>query len=357
MKICIFADGQSIHTQRWCKHFHSLGHQVDLISFKDISIENINVHLIEGGNINVNGGNWRLLFHTLKVKRKIKEISPNIVHSLYATSYGIIGALCGFHPYVITALGSDVLVSPKQSSIYRVLLKFAFRKADWITAMADHMKKAIEDLGVPSSKVSTVPFGIDPLIFNDENRLISENEFVITSTRNFEDIYNIPHLIKAVSKIKDQIPGIKLNLIGDGSLRSEIEEMVDSFGLKPFTTFYGKIPQPQIASILRGSNLFISVSLSDGNNISLNEAMACGTYSIVTNIAANQQWIENGENGFLVEIDDVEDLASKILKVKDSYTDLVNNARNINHQKIQDKGIWSVNMEKVEQGYKRLVSL
>lgn len=355
MKICLFADGTSIHTVRWCNHFHELGHEVHLISFKKVDIPNIYVHAVDGGAINVAGGNWKVLLTYPKIKKLLKQISPDVFHSLYATSYGITGALCGFHPYVITALGTDVLISPNQSKIYKILLKYAFSKADWITAMADHMKIAIEKMGVSPSKVTTVSFGIDPKIFNSTKEKLPKDPFVITSTRNFENIYNIPHLIKSVAIAKSKIPSIQLNLIGAGSLKNDIETLIEQNGLKENVVFFGKIPQSQIAEVLNHSHLFVTVSLSDGNNISLNEAMACGTFSIATNIPANTQWIVDGENGFLVEIDDVEGLTEKIIEAYNNYEELQKKAIPINEKIIAERGIWSINMKKVEDKYKSLI--
>ena len=356
MKICYFADGESIHVVRWCKHFAALGYEVHLISFKKVKIENVTVHFIDSVEIAVSGGNWKVLFKYKLVKRLLKKIQPDIFHAHYATSYGITGALCGFHPYVITALGTDVLISPNQSKTIKLLLKYAFSKADWITAMADHMNTAIEELGVDPSKIQTIPFGIDPAIFNSLNKKLNNYSFVITSTRNFEAVYNILHLIKAVSIAKKQIPNVKLNLIGAGSLKNEIERLVEMEGLKESTTFFGKVPQLKIAEILNQSHLFVTVSLSDGNNISLNEAMACGTFCLATDIPANTQWINDGENGFLVKINDVEELANKIVTSYLKYDQLQKNAVPMNEKIIKEKAVWQVNMEKMEITYKKLIA-
>ncbi|MCW3102250.1 MAG: glycosyl transferase group 1 [Bacteroidetes bacterium] len=354
MRICYFADGESIHVVRWCRHFASLGHEVHLISFKKAEIENVQTHFISSGNIAVSGGNWKVLLKFREVKKLLKKIRPDILHAHYATSYGITGALCGFHPYVITALGSDVLISPKQSLIYKLLLKFAFSRADWITAMADHMKKAMVEMGVPAAKTDTVPFGIDPEVFNDRGRNLPADKFVITSTRNFEPVYNIPHLINAVAIAKEKIPNLQLNMIGAGSLKPEIEALISQKGLDAQVRFFGKVPQPVIAETLRASQLFISVSLSDGNNISLNEAMACGTFCIATEIPANTQWIENGKNGFLVQINDVKGLAEKIVNSYLHYEELQQRALPLNKRIIAERGIWSANMLAVEKKYKSL---
>ncbi len=61
MKICYFADGQSIHTQKWCTHFAKLGHEVHLLTFRDCRIDNVHVHFLNVGSIASAGGNWRTL--------------------------------------------------------------------------------------------------------------------------------------------------------------------------------------------------------------------------------------------------------------------------------------------------------
>jgi glycosyltransferase involved in cell wall biosynthesis len=355
MKICFFADSESIHTVRWCNHFHELGHEVHLISFKEVILPNIHTHIVDSGNIREAGGNWKVLLKFRQVKKIVNQISPDIFHSLYATSYGITGALCGYHPYVITALGSDILISPKKSRIYRFLLKYAFSKTDLITVMSEQMKFETEKIGVPSEKIFTLPFGIDPTVFNANNRKLDQDSFVITSTRNFENVYNIPHLIKAIAKVKVKIPSIKLNLIGAGSLEQDLKDLVKNLELEECVTFFGKVPQLKIAEVLRRSHVFVSVSLSDGNNISLNEAMACDALCIATDIPANTQWIQHNENGFLVTINAVDSLADYLFLAHQKYNEIQQKAIPINHKLLEEKGIWANNMKRMEDFYEELI--
>lgn len=357
MKICFLADSESIHTKRWCNHFVEKGHDVSLISFKSTCyIQNIKFYYVDAGGIMVKGGNWKVLLKATEIKKIVNKISPDILHAHYATSYGVVGAMINYHPYIITALGSDVLISPQKSFVYRLLLKYAFKKANWITVMADHMKFPVLKLGNFNAKTDVVPFGIDTKLFNPQDRVLDKNKFVITSTRNFEDVYNIPHLLRSVAKIYSQINGIELNLIGDGTKRKDIEELVKKLGLEKITTFYGRLSQPEIVQILKHTNVFVSVSLSDGNNISLNEAMACGCLPIVTDIPANTQWVTNQENGFLVDVDDVDGLADLLLKTFKDFDKLSSKAFDLNQKIIADKADWYKNLKIVEDKYKELLN-
>lgn len=356
MKICLFADSDSIHTIRWCNYFVELGHDVHLISFKPTEVLNVSNYFIETGEINVSGGNWKVLLHFRKVKAILKRINPDVFHAHYATSYGITGALCNFHPFVITALGSDVLISPEQSKIVKTLLVWALKRADWITSMADHMSIKINSFIHQPNKITTLPFGIDTTVFYEMNsRNSKDDSFVIVSTRNFEPVYNLTHLILAYKKIVDKIPKSKLVMIGAGSQKEEIQKLVIDLELNEFVEFKGKLTQPEISNVLNSAHLFVSVSKSDGNNISLNEAMACGALCIATNIPANIQWIEDDVNGYLVEIDDVDELAAKMIKSYNNFDVFQKSALPINRQIISEKADWRHNMSAVIGKYEFLI--
>jgi|SRR6185312_6432710 len=354
MRICYLADADSIHTKRWCIHFASLGHEVHLISFKKGGIEGVHFHFVDTGNISVKGGNWKVMFKANKVKSLVREINPDVLHAMYATSYGVVGALSGFHPYIITALGSDVLISPQQSILYRLLVKFALKRADLVTAMAEHMREIIIAMGINPGKVNTLVFGIDTAIFNHTKRVPPANKFVITSTRNFESVYNLQLLIKAVQLVSKEIPNLEVNLIGAGSQREELEKMIADYKLVKSVKFFGKVSQTEIADTLNKTHLFTSTSLSDGNNISLNEAMACGTVSLATDIPANRQWIKEGVNGFLVPLHDEKYLADKILYVYRNYTQMQKSSIEFNDKIIEEKATWVKNMVIVENIYTQL---
>lgn len=355
MRICYLADAGSIHTKRWCDYFGSLGHEIHLVSFREGNVSGVKFHLLDGGKINVSGGNWSVLLQFRKLKKILREIQPDILHAHYATSYGTVGAMSGFHPYIITTLGTDVLISPKQSFVYRMILKYAFKRADWITAMADHMKDAIIELNVPENKVNTVMFGIDPKVFSRQNRVLDAEKFVITSTRNFEPIYNLDLLLDALKILNGKIPNLEINLIGDGSLRDELESKVVLYELKDSVRFLGKVSQSILAENLCRTNLFITTSLSDGNNVSLNEAMVCGAVSIATDIPANRFWMKNGVNGFLVPFDDPHELVNKILYVYKHYEDLQKSSIDYNDKMINLYALFENNMKIVKEKYNSLL--
>lgn len=356
LRIAVLADAESIHARRWCQHFSQAGYEVHLLSFKQAELEGVHCHFIDAGTIQVAGGNWRVMLKYKEVKAILRHIKPDVLHSLYATSYGMVGALAGFHPYVVTPLGTDILISPKQSVLYKYLLKYVFKKADVITTMAPHMTQAMHEMGVNPAKIQEVIFGINTTIFNRKKHQLPQGVFRISSIRNFEEVYNIPHFLKAIAKVKPKIPNLEVKLIGSGSLRDQLEQLCKELQIDDVVEFLGKVPQAKVVELLNTSHVAVSVSLSDGNALSLLESMACGVYPVVSDIPANRQWINDGLNGRIVGTNDVDGLAEALLHAYMNYTSIIGKAIEVSDQLIAQKGTWQANMQKMEMIYKLLAA-
>jgi len=257
---------------------------------------------------------------------------------------------------VISSLGSDILISPRNSKILQALLRFAYRRVDASTTMSQQMKDVSISYGLPGDKIQLLPFGIDPAVFNANGRATAKEPFVIMSTRNFEEVYNIPDLIHAIALIKEQLGNFELWMAGVGTLESQIKSLVAEHGLTDKVRFLGRMRQPELAEKLRNSHVFISMSSSDGNSVSLSEGMACGCVSIVSEIEANKFWIEHDKTGYFVPVHGVKDLAERILTVKADYENIQKRMFEINQPLLEAKGNWFKNMRTVTDLYQRLLN-
>jgi glycosyltransferase involved in cell wall biosynthesis len=70
------------------------------------------------------------------------------------------------------------------------------------------------------------------------------------------------------------------------------------------------------------ADLYLSASHVDGSSVSLMEALACGRPVLVSDILGNQEWVEQGINGWLFKDGDVDDLAEKILMSAEQQQEL-----------------------------------
>ncbi|HYL72967.1 MAG TPA: glycosyltransferase [Bryobacteraceae bacterium] len=354
MKLCLLANAASIHTQRWATYFFNQGHAVAVLSLTNAHIPGATVQTVGPDPARV--GRSAYLLALPRVRRALRTMTPDIVHGHYVGGYGLLAALSGFHPLVLSAWGSDVLVVPRTNRCLKWIVQQSLRRADLITSMADHMTATIRSLGVNGARVITLPFGVDTSVFHPNRRQATNGVApFIVSTRNLEPVYNVRLMIEALPKIFDASPNTRAEIIGDGSTRSGLEARARELGIDHRVSFTGRLPQSEIATRLSRADIFVSTSLSDGNNISLNEAMACGAFPVVTDIPANRQWIEHGRNGFLVDVDDPGGLANQVLGGL-GHADLRRSAADLNWQIVQQRASWNSSMNLMEMTYQDLIA-
>ena len=357
MKICYIGDAQSIHMQRWAKWFADKGHEVHLITDTLAKIDNVNIHPVikRGKRLN-------FLIRTWQTRRLVRKIKPDILHAHYIFGYGLFGAFANYHPFVVSAWGSDILIDPKGSILKRQITKYVLKKTDLITCDAEHMKKAMFELGADHQKIYIIYFGIDTKKFSpqESSEKIREafdmpNSPVIISLRTLEPIYDVESLITAIPQVLKESPEAKFVIAGRGSQEVKLKELAKSLGVSDSIIFVGFILNDELPKYLASSNIYVSTSLSDaGIAASTAEAMACGLSVVITDFGDNRNWVEDGVSGFIVPLKDPKALAEKIIYLLKNE-DVRMKFGKINRKIIEDRNNYYKEMEKMENNYIELV--
>jgi len=369
MKICLMGDAQSIHLHRWANYFIKNGHDVHIITTKPKKIKGAKIHDISFLNkedpkirvIDYFIYKYREYRSILILKNLLNEIKPDILNSHYMTFYGIMGSKLNFHPYIITCWGSDVLLVPNiLGETYVKRMKKAFRKTDLITVESEHMNKSIEQLGI-NDRVEVVRHGVDLNKFNldagtDANLkqdIKSNDDIVIISTRNFEPKYNISCIIKGFHLLQKKIPNVKLILLGAGSMERQLKTLVKRLNISEKTLFFGHISHDEMPKYFGLSDIYVSSSLSDAMSVSKLEAMACGLIPVVSDIPANREVINDGENGFIFK-NNPDNLSKKLSYCIKNYDKIKENVIKSNLKIIEETFNWNENMEAMYKLYKNV---
>ncbi|HAT29422.1 MAG TPA: hypothetical protein DCW29_00795 [Janthinobacterium sp.] len=350
MKILYVADARSIHTRRWAEHFRDRGAEVHVASFRDAEIAGVTVHALPTWGM----GQIGYFIALFRLRKLYRTLAPDIVHAQYVTSYGFLAALAGLKPLIVTAWGTDVLISPKESRVMRFLARYALRHANAVTTVAEHMNGALVELGCSPSQVVAIPFGVDAGFFVPRVPGAPPNETPkIICTRNFGPVYDVGTLLRALAVVVARGHRVTLDLVGEGPLGPALRQLTDELGLRSHVSFHGHVEHAVLATLLAGADIFVSPALSDGNNVSLNEAMACGCFPIATDIPANSQWIEDGRNGYLYPAGDAATLATVIERALGAGT-LIAAAKVENRRIVETRADWRVCVAKMEAIYARL---
>lgn len=352
MRIAILGDGSLTHVRRWGDFFSGRGHQVALFTFEETpDTAYPATRLARHLPTNLLG----YLSSLPRLKRELREFGPDLVSCLYVSGYGLLGAMCGFRPLVISALGSDLLVDYRKHFIHRAQIEYALGKADLVTADSESLTEAAVEAGASDEDVIKIYFGIDGGIFHPplQEERVEGKQTRIISTRNLYNIYNLDLLIEAAPRILGGVDA-RFILCGDGPERGRLEKKISELGLSDRFKLYGRVEPGELADRLRESDIYISTSSSDSTSVSLLEAMACGVFPVVTNLAGNREWIEDGVNGIILESSHPEELAEKVIRAVVDRPGMEEAVRK-NLRIIQERGLWEDNMEKVERRMLKLL--
>lgn len=322
MKICFLAPGNSVHSYHWINFFAQQGHDIHWISFDPFLMESIpgvttyDISQVKGGILQKARFAWR-------IRRLLQHLKPQILHSHSAGIYGFVGALAGYHPFVLTAWGSDILVNGK-SIVKRPFVRYILHKADIVTTDAEHMMVAMGILGLDRSRMKLIRFGVDTARFKPsmpDTQLrellgIGTSDPTVISLRNFYPIYDIKTLINALPLVLERVDSVKFVLAGTGPQEHELKQLVQSLRLDESVKFPGKLSSVDIPKYLTTMDVYVSTALSDaGIAASTAEAMACGVASIITDSGENRTWVSDGLDGYVIAVNDPRQLADRIINL------------------------------------------
>lgn len=125
----------------------------------------------------------------------------------------------------------------------------------------------------------------------------------------------IDTLLRAFKRVHAAHPSVTLVLVGDGPLRTQLEELAASLGIRERVVFLGQRGRADVASLLHGCDVFVLPSRSEPFGIAVIEALACRKPVVSTTAGGIPEIIQSGVNGVLVEPDDAKALADAIARV------------------------------------------
>lgn len=348
ISICFFADGENLHTRRWLREMVARNFEVTLVTRRPQEMPGVRV-------ITVSDSLGRLGWfqRILEIRRIVREVRPDIVHGHYVTSYGFWAAVSGIHPLVLTAWGSDILVTPKKSRLMRLLVGWTISRADLITA--DSLDMIEEILKYPvRGEAKQVQWGVDLDAFRPMPSRRNDG-FGVLSLRTWSENYNVDIIIRAFAEFHNLRPELRatLHLLGGGELEGDLRALVKKLEVDSLVKFHGKVSEDCLPEIMSLCDVSISVPTSDATAMSLLESMAMGLPVVVSDLAANRQWVDN-KSGFVVPRRDVDAIVTALLALADD-PNLRKEMGERNRFKIEKEASRKAEMDRMATVYRRLL--
>lgn len=316
LRVLYFADAASVHTRRWVAAAVERGARAVVVTRNPGEVPGADeVITLRPGSDKLSW--FAALPEVRRVSRELMQrFQPTLVHGHYVTSYGMWAAACGLKlPKVLTAWGSDILVTPRESRLMRAVVGWSLHHADLITADSMDM---LDEIGRyhPGAPCHQILWGADT------DRFVPGEPapgFQVLSLRSWEPNYNIDVLIKAFARLVQQRPEAqaRLCLLGGGPQAAELQALAQQLRVQDQVDFVGRVGDQAMVDALQRSRVSVSVPSSDATSVSVLESMACGLPIIASDLPANRQWITPGQGGWLVPARDETALLQALITAHD----------------------------------------
>jgi colanic acid/amylovoran biosynthesis glycosyltransferase len=260
----------------------------------------------------------RLLYLAIRLLESPKY---DIIHCQFGT-FGLLGMMLrdmnAIKGNLITSFrGYDIslFVQQRGENVYKSL----FAQGDFFLTNCEFFKKRAIKLGCDAQKVVVHGSGIDCSRFPyQERNPDAKGKIRIATTGRLIEKKGIEYGIRAVAQVSRIYENIEYNIIGDGELKENLLQLIQSLNLNCKVNLLGWKTQPEIIKILEQTDIFIapSVTAKDGNQDApvntLKEAMLMGLPVIATAHGGIPELVKDGISGFLVPERDAHAIAEKL---------------------------------------------
>lgn len=261
----------------------------------------------------------------LALLRYSRRLRPDIIHA----HFGYIGLeflhatdLWPNAPLVVSFHGYDCTAFPREHGpdVYDAL----FQRATIITANTENARRRVLELGCPPAKIRILFDGARIEEIPYRPRLGPPGDGLrLVSVARLASKKGLRYAIEAVPIIRERYPNVSYEIVGDGPLRGELEQLTRELQLEDAVTFYGARDAAFVRDILASGHIFVLPSVTpesgdqEGEPVSIMEAMAAGLPVVSTYHGGIPELIENTVTGMLVSERDSAGLARAILHLAD----------------------------------------
>lgn len=352
-KICYLSDANSSHTQKWVDYFSDYYDEIHLISMRKSNHKyksNVKLHIIEPPF----KSKFSYFFIINKIRNLIKSINPDLVHSHYATSYGLYGRLCGFHPFIVSVWGSDVYEFPKSSKLKAKLFNYILDGADVICSTSNDMANEIRKY-YNKKDIEITPFGVDTNKFNIHNNILSNSYITIGVSKHLNKIYGIDILLKSFAMlIKEVNKDIRLLIVGDGPDRKPLETLAHELNIADKITFVGSVENKDVPIYMNKMDIVALPSLSESFGVAALEAESCGRPVVCSDVGGLKEVVSDSKTGYIFKSEDIVDLKNK-LKLLVENEALMHSFSSSGRKFVLDNYDWKDNANHMHNIYLKLI--
>ncbi len=253
--------------------------------------------------------------------------SLDLLHVHYAIPHSVSALLArqmlasrGLHlPFITTLHGTDITLVGLDRS-YLLITKFGIEQSDGVTAISTYLRNRTREAFNIDSEIEVIRnfVNCDVYVRNPElvaamrPRFAEPNERILVHLSNFRPVKRIQDVVEVFARVAKAMPA-RLMLIGDGPDRSVAEYLAREHAVQDRVHFVGK--QDNVNELLPLADLMLMPSEMESFGLAALEAMACSVPSIATRVGGVSELIDDGVNGLLFPLGDIEAMAAAAIEL------------------------------------------
>jgi glycosyltransferase involved in cell wall biosynthesis len=224
-----------------------------------------------------------------------------------------------------------------------------YEAADGIVVPSTFAHRSFVEMGVPASKVYTIPYGVRLENFSKiAEPLIDTFDVLFVGSVTLRK--GVPYLLEAFSRLTH--PKKKLRMVG--SIDPWIKSVLKNLPLDD-VEFLGPVSQSRLPSLMSRSHVMVLPSIEEGMALVQGQALACGCPVIASTNTGSEDLFSDGVEGFIVAIRDVEALTTKMQLLADN-SEIREQMSEAALKRVLDMGGWSDYGDRWERLLDKLVS-
>jgi sugar transferase (PEP-CTERM/EpsH1 system associated) len=290
-----------------------------------------------------------------RLRKLLRELSPAIIHSRNMAA--LEAQLCTIGlPAVKRVHGehgrevNDLDGSNWKYLYFRKVMRLIVHR--YITVSKDLENWLVSEVGVKPARLTQIYNGVDHIRFAPDsvNPLAllppqwreHDGILVVGTVGRLTPVKDQQILLQAAANIRAKHPGLRdklrLVIVGDGPLRSELEQLIQRLDLEDTVWLAGD--RKDVPELLQMMDVFALPSLGEGISNTVLEAMASSLPVVATAVGGNMELVKEGFNGGLVPVGDCQALANAILSLLQNERERIRQGKNA-RQCVSQQFDWS----------------
>lgn len=294
-----------------------------------------------------------VFFEWLAIIKRLKSGKYDLLHSHWILPQGFTGVLAAIPlkiPHVITVHGSDAFALNG-----KCLTKFKYVSlvhADAVTVNSSATRQQVLSIAPKLANLDLIPMGVSTTLPKPKRSALLRSRYkgsdgpLLIFVGRLIKLKGVDDLLHAIDLLHKHVNDTRLVIVGEGPLRSELEDLAKQLGINKQVFFTGWVDPKDVVNYLTAADIFVGPSKrcpdgsTEAQGLTFIEAMQAGTPVIATDVGGIGDVIQHEQTGLLVAESSPEQIASSVLRLtedKELESALVKRARNL-AQSLTSKG-------------------